>query len=113
MRLRIRGWMELRSVSQAQIAAALGVSRATVSAWVEGRAKPGGGRLVVFPDHESLEALCLFFECTPSDILEIQKEKTDSGLTWRDFRNPRGGPSQADVSRLLSQYDEIAKRGES
>ena len=91
MKLRIRGWMELRGVSQAQIAAALGVSRATVSAWVEGRARPGGGeRIVVFPDHESLEALCLFFECTPSDLLELQKKATPSGLTWRDFRAPRG-----------------------
>ena len=112
MRLRIRGWMELRSVSQAQIAAALGVSRATVSAWVEGRAKPGGGRLVVFPDHESLEALCLFFECTPSDLLEIQKEKTDSGLTWRDFRTPRGGPSAAEAAQRLKEYDNLLSQAQ-
>lgn len=91
MRLRLKDWMELRNVSQAQIAAGLGVSRATVSAWVEGRARPGGGeRIVVFPDHESMEALCLFLECTPNDLLEPQKRKTPSGLTWRDFRGPRG-----------------------
>ena len=90
MRLRLKEWMELRNVSQAQIAAGLSLSRATVSAWVEGRAKPGGGRIVVFPDHESLEALCLFLECTPNDMLELQKRTTPSGLTWRDSRGPRG-----------------------
>lgn len=91
MRLRLKEWMELRNVSQAQIAAGLGVSRATVSAWVEGRSRPGGGeRIVVFPDHDSMEALCLFLECTPNDLLELQKRTTPSGLTWRDFRGPRG-----------------------
>ena len=91
MRLRLKEWMELRNVSQAQVAAGVGLSRATVSAWVEGRARSGGGeRVVVFPDHESLEALCLFLECTPNDLLELQKEKTSSGLTWRDSRGPRG-----------------------
>lgn len=111
MRLRIRGWMELRGVSQAQIAAALGVSRATVSAWVEGRARPGGGeRIVVFPDQDSLEALCLFFECTPSDLLEIQKQKTPSGLTWRDFRTPRSRASREETSRRLSAYDDLITR---
>ena len=91
MKLRIKDWMDLRNVSQAQIAAGLGVSRATVSAWVEGRVRPGGGeRIVVFPDHESMEALCLFLECTPNDLLELQKRKTPSGLTWRDFLGPRG-----------------------
>ena len=91
MRLRLKDWMELRNVSQAQIAAGLDLSRATVSAWVEGRPRPGGGeRLVVFPDHESLEALCLFLECTPNDLLEMQKRKTPTGLTWRDSRGPRG-----------------------
>lgn len=87
MRLRLKDWMQLRNVSQAQIAAGLGVSRATVSAWVEGRARPGGGeRIIVFPDHESLDALCCFLECTPNDLLETQKRKTPSGLNWRDFR---------------------------
>lgn len=113
MKLRIRGWMELRGVSQAQIAAALGVSRATVSAWVEGRARPGGGeRIVVFPDHESLEALCLFFECTPSDLLELQRHQTPTGLTWRDFRTPRirsgesANPRLAPSSETSSEADE-------
>ena len=46
MKLLLKEWMELRNVSQAQIAAGLGVSRPTVSAWVEGRPKPGGGRIV-------------------------------------------------------------------
>lgn len=90
MKLRIKEWMELRNVSQAQIAAGLDVSRASVSAWVEGRAKPGGGRIVVFPDDESLEALCIFLGCTPNDLLELQRRTTPSGLTWRDFRGPRG-----------------------
>lgn len=91
MRLRLKEWMELRNVSQAQVAAGVDVSRATVSAWVEGRARPGGGdRIVVFPDPESLEALCLFLECTPNDLLGLQKEDTPSGLTWRDSRGPRG-----------------------
>lgn len=89
MKVKIREWMELRNVSQAQIAAALQVSRATVSAWVEGRPAPGGGRRQVYPDMESLEGLCLFFECTLNDLLELQKRKTPSGLTWRDFRGQR------------------------
>ena len=91
MKVKIREWMELRNVSQAQIAAALQVSRATVSAWVEGRPAPGGGRRQVYPDMESLEGLCLFFECTLNDLLESQKRKTPSGLTWRDFSSKRSG----------------------
>ncbi len=100
MKLRIKDWMELRNVSQAQIAAGLDVSRATISAWVEGRPKAGGGRIVVFPDHESLEALCRFLECTPNDLLELQRRTTPSGLTWRDFRGPRdrGRPAKANVN---------------
>ena len=90
MKVKIREWMELRNVSQAQIAAALQVSRATVSAWVEGRPAPGGGRRQVYPGMESLEGLCLFFECTLNDLLEGQKRKTPSGLTWRDFMGQRG-----------------------
>lgn len=89
MRLRIKEWMELRNVSQAQIAASLGVARATVSAWVEGRPGKDGKRIMVFPDADGFEALCLFLECTPSDLLELQKRKTPSGLIWRDFRGPR------------------------
>lgn len=89
MKLNIREWMDMRNVSQAQIAAALGVSRATVSAWVEGRPGPNGRKLV-YPDLESIEGLCLFFECTPNDLFELQRRKTPSGLTWRDFSGKRG-----------------------
>lgn len=94
MKLKIKEWMELRNVSQVQIAAALQVSRATVSAWVEGRAGKDGKRLVVFPDMDSLEALCLFLECTPNDLLELQRRKTPSGFIWRDFRDTRRGPGR-------------------
>ena len=94
MKLRIKEWMELRGVSQAQIAAALDVSRATVSAWVEGRAGKDGQRVTVFPDMDSLEALCLFFECTTNDLLDLQRRKTPTGITWRDFRDHRRGPGR-------------------
>ena len=94
MRLRIKEWMELRNVSQAQISAGLGVSRATVSAWVEGRAGKGDKRVMVFPDADGFEALCLFFECTPSDLLELQRRKTSTGLIWRDFRDTKRGPGR-------------------
>ena len=39
---------------------------------------------------ESIEGLGLFSECTPNDLFELQKRKTPSGLTWRDFRGKRG-----------------------
>lgn len=94
MKLRIKEWMDLRNVSQSQIAAALDVSRATVSAWVEGRAGKDEKRIQVFPDADSFEALCLFFECTPSDLLQLQRRKTPSGITWRDFRDHRRGPGR-------------------
>jgi transcriptional regulator with XRE-family HTH domain len=94
MRLRIKEWMELRNVSQAQIAAALQVSRATVSAWAEGRAGKEGRRVAVMPDAEGFEALCLFLECTPNDLLELQRRKTPTGLTWRDLRGTRRGPGR-------------------
>lgn len=89
MRLRLKEWMELRNVSQAQIAAGLGVSRPTVNAWVEGRPKPDGRRNAVFPDYESLEDLCYFLECTPNDLLEIQQQVSPDRATWRDFQGRR------------------------
>lgn len=47
-------------VTQDQVAAALGVSKATYSSWETGRAELGAKRIV---------ALAEFFECTPNDIL--------------------------------------------
>ena len=66
-----------------------------MSAWVEGRAGKDGRRIQVFPDMESLEALCLFFECTTNDLLESQRRKTPTGMTWRDFRGPGRPPRSA------------------
>jgi transcriptional regulator with XRE-family HTH domain len=86
LRVKLKEWMELRGVSQAQIAQALNKSRATVSAWVEGKVREGR-RVTVFPDDESLDALCAFFECTPGDLLETQGTDTPTGKTWRDFRD--------------------------
>lgn len=106
MKLRIREWMDMRNVSQAQIAAALEVSRATVSAWVEGRPGPNG-RKQVLPDLESIEGLCLFFECTPNDLFELKKRQTPSGLTWRDFSGKRGPgrPSKEKASATPSELE--------
>jgi transcriptional regulator with XRE-family HTH domain len=106
VRLKIKEWMELRNVSQAQIAAALGASRATVSAWVEGRPGKDGKRVMVFPDADGFEALCLFFECTPSDLLELQRRKTSTGLIWRDFRDHRRGPGRPPRSAIATKPDD-------
>ena len=84
MRLKLREWMEIRRVSQAQIAAALGVTRATVSAWAEGKMR-AGKRVRVFPDPDYFGALCAFFECTPGDLLDVESRATPTGKTWRDF----------------------------
>jgi transcriptional regulator with XRE-family HTH domain len=88
MRLKIKEWMALRNVSQAQIAEALNLSRATVSAWVEGRALKDGQRFMVFPDPNGFQALCLFFECTPSDMLELEGSQEPN---WRDFQGTKRG----------------------
>lgn len=113
MRLKIKEWMELRNVSQAQIAAALQVSRATVSAWVEGRPGKDGKRVMIFPDADGFEALCLFFECTPNDLMEIQRRKTPSGFVWRDFRDTKRGPGRPPsvataLARAQAESDDIA-----
>ena len=113
MRLRIKEWMELRNVSQAQISAGLGVSRATVSAWVEGRVGKGDRRVMVFPDADGFEALCLFFECTPSDLLELQRRKTSTGLVWRDFRDTKRGPGRPPSAAAATRARAVDDRGES
>ena len=47
-------------VTQDQVAGALGVSKATYSAWETGRVELGAERIV---------ALARYFQCTPNDIL--------------------------------------------
>lgn len=89
MKLRLEEWMALRKISQAQIAEALGIGRQSVNAWLNGQVRPGGERRRVWPDPESLEALCLFLECTPNDLLELERESI--GTTWRDVGEPRRG----------------------
>ena len=89
MKLRLEEWMERRNVSQAQIATALGLTRSTVSSWLIGKVRPGGIRTPMYPDYESLEALCLFLECTPNDILQLERDSI--GVTWRDVGEPRRG----------------------
>lgn len=89
MKFNLREWMDLRNVSQSQVAAGVGVTRSTVNAWLEGRIRDGK-RIPVYPDYESLEALCLFLECSPNDLLEITRRQTPSDLTWRDFSGKRG-----------------------
>ena len=84
MRLLLEEWMAKRHVSQAQVAAGLGITRAAVSAWIVGRMR-GGKRYIAFPDQEMLEALCNFLECTPCDLLQMEKTETPTGKTWRDF----------------------------
>lgn len=89
MKLRLEEWMKIRSVSQTQIADALGIGRQSVNAWLNGLVRPGGKRTRVWPDPESLEALCLFLECTPNDLLQLERESI--GTTWRDVGSPRRG----------------------
>lgn len=102
MKLRLEEWMAKRNVSQAQIAAALGLTRSTVSSWLIGKVRPGGVRTPMFPDYDSLEALCLFLDVTPNDLLQLERESI--GTTWRDVGEPRRGrPPKATAQASQSE----------
>ena len=81
--------MQERGISGYQLSKAVGVSQPTVNAWLRGKVRPSGERVPVFPDMDSLEALCMFLECTPNDLLQLERESI--GATWRDVGEPRRG----------------------
>lgn len=92
MRLKLASLLEERGINPYQLSKGIGVSHPSVSAWLNGRMR--GDRLVqVYPDYDSLEDLCLFLECTPNDLLEIEHS---AGTTWRDVgESRRGRPPKA------------------
>lgn len=88
MKLRLAEMLEARGVNSYQLAKGLGVTPASVGAWLNGRMR--GDKLTrVYPDMDSLEALCLFLECTPNDLLQLERDSI--GSTWRDVGEPRRG----------------------
>jgi transcriptional regulator with XRE-family HTH domain len=87
MRIRLRELMGEKGVSQAQLADALGVSRSTVNAWLEGQTKQAK-RIIVFPQAGQLDALCAFFEVGPAELFEQESTVTPTGKTWRDVGTP-------------------------
>ena len=58
--------------TQAQVAAQLGISKATYSAWETGRAVLGADRIV---------ALAELFKCTPNDILGYSDSDSEGGFS--------------------------------
>jgi len=87
LRLRLKEWMDIRGVNQTQVAQGLGVTVPSVNAWIAGKRMRGEREVRTFPDFQSFEALCLFLECTPNDLLEFEEVKTPTGKTWRDFKD--------------------------
>lgn len=83
MKLRIREWMDLRGVSQSQLASGINVSTPSVNAWLVGKKTKDGPR-VVNPDYETLERICHFLECSPNDLLELGSPTFEK--TWRDLK---------------------------
>lgn len=88
MKLKLASMLEKRGINPYQLAKGIGVSHPSVSAWLNGRMR-GDRHVPVYPDFDSLEALCLFLECTPNDLLEMERESI--GTTWRNVGEPRRG----------------------
>lgn len=96
MKLRLAAVLEERGINPYQLSKGLGLTPTSVNAWLNGRMRDGK-RVPVFPDYDSLEALCLFLECQPNDLLQLERETI--GSTWRDVGTPRRGrPPKADES---------------
>lgn len=94
MRLKLRELMEERDVNAAQVADALGITPGSVSGWLAGERKRGDRVVKVFPDLESIEALCVLFSVGPGDLLEVEATTTPTGKTLGDLGTPskRGRP---------------------
>lgn len=102
MNFRLAEVLSERSITPYQLAKALGLAQSTVNAWLVGKVRKAGERSTVYPDMDSLEALCLFLECTPNDLLQLERESI--GATWRDVGEPRRGrppkvPAVADAGQ--------------
>lgn len=57
----LREWLKLRSISQREVAAALSVSEATVSAWIAGKQRMSVGQL---------RQIAVLLQASPGDLLE-------------------------------------------
>lgn len=73
--------MQERDITAYQLAKGLGLSYPAVHAWLKGKVRSGALHRV-YPSYDQLEALCLFLECTPNDLLQLE---ATPGKTWRDF----------------------------
>lgn len=76
MKFNLEQWMQERHINQSQLAAGVGVSKQSVSAWLSGRS---------LPSKDALEEICLFLDVPIDKLLEVDRTQTRSGKTWRDF----------------------------
>lgn len=68
----IAHYMEMRNITQKEIAEYIGVSQASVSNWVKG---------IKMPRMDKIDRLCLLFQCSRSDLMDKkQTSSVSSGL---------------------------------
>lgn len=85
MRLRLKQLMEERGINQSQLAQALGIKAPSVNAWVTGKRTRNGQEVKTYPDFDSLDNLCAFFDVPPGEMLERETMSTPTGKTWRNY----------------------------
>ena len=80
---RLRYYLDINNMSQAELAAKLGVGTTSVSNWVNGLKTPRMGKV---------DAMCEIFGCRRSDLI-IDREETENGY----YTNPETASTAQEI----------------
>lgn len=85
--------LEANGKNQADLAAYMGVSQATVSNWCKG---------IKSPRMDKLDRICVFLNCTRTDLLEDKTSVDSNGLSSSDYK---------DIAKSLDEMMEQLESG--
>lgn len=89
----LKRYMDVKEISQKELAAIVGVSAPTINEWIKAKK---------FPRIDKIEILSDYFGCLKSDLIEEKKQSTESELSIKkkEFIQKIENMTDAEIERL-------------
>ena len=89
----LKRYMDIKEISQKELAAIVGVSAPTINEWIKAKK---------FPRIDKIEILSDYFGCLKSDLIEEKKQSTESELSVKkkSFIEKIENMTDAELERL-------------